>query len=74
MVPGVVRLSGTMDELRDLEDIFRVAKNAGAKRILLPNSSIAALQTVPADLLNGISPSFYPDGDMLAAARLALNL
>ncbi len=74
VVPGVVRLSGTMDELRDLEDIFRVAKNAGAKRILLPNSSIAALQTVPADLLNGISPSFYPDGDMLAAARLALNL
>lgn len=74
VIPGTVRLSGTMGELHDLEDILRVAKNAGAKRVLLPNSSIAGLQAVPADLLNGISPSFYPDGDMLAAARLALNL
>lgn len=39
-IPGIVRLSGSMDELKGLEDILRVAKNAEAKRILLPFRAI----------------------------------
>lgn len=36
VIPGIVRLSGSMEELKDLEDILRVARNAGARRILPP--------------------------------------
>lgn len=73
-IPGVLRLSGSMDELKGLEDILRVAKNAGAKRILLPFSAIKDLQAVPMELASSVSPDFYPDGDAVAAARKALGM
>lgn len=73
-IPGVLRMSGTMDELRDLEDIMRVARNAGARRILLPMSAIRDLQGIAPELISAISPDFYPDGDAVAAARKALEL
>ncbi|MEE8723299.1 MAG: BREX system Lon protease-like protein BrxL [Atopobiaceae bacterium] len=74
VIPGVVRLSGTMDELKGLEDIMRVAKNGGAKRILLPFSAIRDLQDVPMELASSVSPDFYQDGDVVAAARKALGI
>lgn len=74
VIPGVVRLSGSMDELKGLEDILRVAKNAGAKRILLPFSSIRDLQDVPMELASSVSPDFYQDGDVVGAARKALGI
>lgn len=73
-IPGVLRMSGTMDELRDLEDIMRVARNAGARRILLPMSAIRDLQGIAPELISAISPDFYPDGDAVAAAKKALEL
>lgn len=73
-IPGVIRLSGSMDEIRDLESIFRVAKSAGARKVLLPYGCIQGLQTVPAELMGSVSPDFYPDGDAVAAARKALGL
>lgn len=73
-IPGVLRMSGTMDELRDLEDVLRVARNAGARRILLPMSAIRDLQSISPELISAISPDFYPDGDAVAAARKALEL
>lgn len=74
VIPGVVRLSGSMDELKGLEDILRVAKNAGARRILLPFSAIRDLQDVPMELASSVSPDFYQDGDVVAAARKALGI
>ena len=74
VIPGVLRMSGTMDELHDLEDILRVAKNAGAKRVLLPFGCIKDLQTVSSELMASVSPDFYPDGDAVAVARKALGL
>ena len=74
VIPGILRLSGTMDELRGLEDIFRVAKNAGARKVLLPMGCIRDLQQVSSELLGSVSPDFYPDGDAVAAARKALDL
>lgn len=73
-IPGVLRMSGTMDELRDLEDVLRVARNAGARRILLPMSAIRDLQSISPELISAISPDFYPDGDAVAAAKKALEL
>ena len=74
VIPGIVRISGSMDELKGLEDILRVAKNAGAKRILLPFSAIRDLQDVPMELASSVSPDFYQDGDVIAAARKALGM
>ena len=74
VIPGIVRLSGSMDDLKGLEDILRVAKNAGAKRILLPFSSIRDLQDVPMELASSVSPDFYQDGDVVGAARKALGI
>lgn len=74
VIPGVIRLSGSMDEITGLQDIFRVAKGAGAKKILLPISCLQALQSVPAEFVGSVSPEFYPDGDAVAAARKALGL
>ena len=51
-----------------------MAKNAGAKKILLPMSSLAQLQTVPQELMSSVSPDFYPDGDAVSAARKALEI
>ncbi len=74
VVPGVLHVSGTMDPIRDLEDVIRMAANAGARRILLPMGTIADLARVPRELLGSVSPDFYPDGDIVAAARKALGL
>ena len=73
-IPGVLRLSGSMDEVKGLEDILRVAKNAGAKRILLPFGAIKDLQAIPMELASRVSPDFYPDGDAVSAARKALGI
>ena len=47
---------GSMDGIRGLEDIMRVAKNAGAKRVILPLSAIAGLQSVSSEIISGLEP------------------
>lgn len=74
VIPGILRLSGSLGPVGNLEDVLRVAKNAGAKRILLPMSSIADLQGVAPELIGAVSPEFYETGDAVAAARRALGL
>lgn len=74
VIPGILRLSGLLEPVGNLEDVLRVAKNAGAKRILLPMSSIADLQGVAPELIGAVSPEFYETGDAVAAARRALGL
>lgn len=74
VIPGILRISGTIEDVSGLEDIFRVAKNAGARRVLLPLSSSTDLQSVSSELLVSVSPDFYPAGDAVACARKALGL
>lgn len=74
VIPGILRLSGSLEPVGNLEDVLRVAKNAGAKRILLPMSSIADLQGVAPELIGAVSPEFYETGDAVSAARRALGL
>ena len=74
VIPGILRLSGTMDEVRGLADIMRVAKNAGARKVLLPLSCIKDIQDISPELLSSVSPDFYPEGDAVAAARKALDI
>ena len=71
-VAGEIRLSGTMGDLTNLEDILRVCKNAGAKKVLLPIDSIKDIQSVPRELLNYVQPIFY--NDPIDAAKKALDI
>lgn len=74
VIPGIVRLSGSMDEIKGLEDILRVAKNVGAKRILLPFSAIYEMPKIPMELASSVSADYYEDGNPVAAARKALGI
>ena len=71
-VAGELKLSGTIEELTNLDDILRVSKNAGAKKILIPMDSIKDIQNIPRELLCDIQPIFYTDP--IDAARKALSL
>ena len=71
-VAGEVKLSGTLGELTGVEDIFRVCKNAGAKKVLLPMDSIKDIQGVSRELLNHVQPIFY--NDAVDAAKKALDI
>ena len=73
-IPGILRLSGTLEPMGSLGDIMRVAKNAGARHILLPLDSIRDLQDVAPEIMGSVSPVFYNTGDALDAARKALGL
>lgn len=74
VIPGILRISGTLDPISNLEDVMRVAKNAGARRILLPMSSIADLQGIAPELIESVSAEFYETGNAVAAARKALGV
>lgn len=71
-VAGEIKLSGTLNELTNVEDILRVCKNAGAKRVLLPMNSIKDIQSVSKELLNTVQPIFYTDP--IDAAKKALEI
>ena len=73
-IPGILRISGTLEPVANLEDVMRVAKNAGAKRILLPMSSIVDLQGISPELIGSVSPEFYESGDAVSAAKKALGV
>lgn len=71
-VVGEIKLSGTLGEVTNVEDILRVCKNAGAKRVLLPYACIQEIQSVPEELLETVRPHFYRDP--IDAAKIALDL
>lgn len=72
-IPGILRLSGTLDPINGLEEIMRVAKNAGATSVLLPMAAIQDLQNVPSELL-AVSPVFYDTDNVANAALRALGV
>lgn len=74
VIPGILRLSGSMDEVRDLPDIIRVAKNAGATNILLPFSCMKDIANVDSELMGKMNLMLYPDGDAVNAAVKALDI
>lgn len=71
-VIGEIKLSGSMGEIKNLENIVRVAKNAGAKQLLLPIQSMQDLMHVPGELLTAVQPIFY--GDPIDAVKKAIEL
>jgi ATP-dependent Lon protease len=61
VVMGDMSLGGTITQARNLAESLQVAFDAGAKRILLPMSSVTDLPTVPGELFAKFQTSFYAD-------------
>lgn len=61
VVMGDMSLGGTVVQVRNLAESLQVAFDAGAKRILLPMSSVVDLPTVPGELFAKFQTSFYAD-------------
>ncbi|CAD6561218.1 protease Lon-related BREX system protein BrxL [Paraburkholderia sabiae] len=60
-VMGDMTLGGTVAQARNLAESLQVAFDAGAKRILLPMSSVTDIPTVPGELFAKFQTSFYSD-------------
>ena len=71
-IVGEIKLSGSMGEVKGLENIVRVTKNAGARRLLLPMQSMQDMMLVPSELLTAIQPMFYVDP--VDAVKKALDI
>ena len=72
VIVGEIKLSGTLGEIKNLEAIIRVAKNCGARKLLLPVQCMADLMHVSGELLSALQPVFYVDP--VDAVRKALDI
>jgi ATP-dependent Lon protease len=54
-------LGGTITQASNLAESLQVAFDAGAKRILLPMSSVTDIPSVPGELFAKFQTSFYSD-------------
>ena len=61
VIMGDMSLGGTVVQVRNLAESLQVAFDAGAKRILLPMSSVTDIATVPGELFAKFQTSFYSD-------------
>lgn len=61
VVLGDMSLGGTITQTRNLAESLQVAFDAGAKRILLPMSSVIDIPAVPGELFAKFQTSFYSD-------------
>jgi ATP-dependent Lon protease len=61
VVLGSMTLGGSIKPVENLAESMRVALDAGARRILIPSSSVGDFQTVPGELLSKFQNSFYAD-------------
>jgi len=61
VVLGSMSLGGNIIPVENLGEAMRVALDAGARRILIPSSSVKDFQSVPGELLSKFQNSFYAD-------------
>lgn len=61
VVMGDMSLGGTITPARNLAETLQVAFDAGAKRILLPMSSVIDIPSVPGELFAKFQTSFFSD-------------
>ena len=60
-VLGSMSLGGNIIPSENLSESMRVALDAGARKILIPSSSVKDFQTVPGELMSKFQNSFYAD-------------
>ncbi len=61
VVLGSMSLGGNIIPVENLAESMRVALDSGARRILIPSSSVKDFQTVPGELLSNFQNAFYAD-------------
>lgn len=61
VVLGDMSLGGSIIPAESLAESLQVAFNAGAKRILIPTSSVVDIPTIPGELFAKFQTSFYSD-------------
>jgi ATP-dependent Lon protease len=61
VVLGDMSLGGSIIPVENLAETLQVAFNSGAKRILIPMSSVGAIASVPAELFTKFQTGFYAD-------------
>jgi ATP-dependent Lon protease len=61
VVIGNMTVGGTIAKVEEFANVLQVCVDAGAKKVLIPASSVMDLQTVPPDLLVKVQPMFYSD-------------
>lgn len=59
VVLGDITIGGTLIRVTNLADMMQVARDAGAKKILVPMSNAADLSTVPPELMATFNIIFY---------------
>lgn len=61
VVLGTMSLGGNIVPVENLAESLQVAADAGAKRLLLPMSSVSDIPTIPGELFAKFQTSFYSD-------------
>jgi ATP-dependent Lon protease len=61
VILGNMTVGGTISKIEEFANVLQVCVDAGAKRVLIPASSVVDFQTVPSDLLIKVQPVFYAD-------------
>ena len=61
VVIGDMSLGGSIKPAENLSEILQVAFDSGAKRILIPMSSVGDIPTIPGELFTKFQTSFYAD-------------
>ncbi len=62
-IVGELTIGGTIVKEDNLANILQVCKDAGAKRVLIPQTSAMDLGTVPPELLSSFNLIFYNTGE-----------
>ena len=71
LVVGNFKLTGQMEEIRNVKEYFRVAMNSKAENLLLPKSAITQLQDA-SEYVTAVNIIFYDDP--IDGVKKALNL
>lgn len=61
VILGDMSLGGSIVPTENLAGILQVAFDSGAKRILIPMSSVGDIPTIPGELFAKFQTSFYAD-------------
>ncbi|MBL6994753.1 protease Lon-related BREX system protein BrxL [Desulfobacula sp.] len=61
IILGNMSLGGTIEKASNLAETLQVGFDAGAKRILIPMSSVGDIPTIPGELFAKFQTSFYSD-------------
>ena len=61
VVLGNMSLGGSIVPVQNLAEILQMAFDSGAKKILIPTSSVVDIPSVPGELFAKFQTSFYAD-------------